>query len=125
MPDLENWGLRFLRKTGLKLGLAYYSHTIDHGRSIFLRMTPFISGEADEKEKQEAADIRKQYMEKAYQRYGAVPIRFDPGYRDGELLGRTGGLKKTLSTIKYALDPDNIINPGTSVAMYGRPKKKN
>ncbi|MFO8058466.1 MAG: FAD-binding oxidoreductase [bacterium] len=124
MPELEQWGLRFLRESVLKLGLSYYSHVIDHGRSVFLRMTPFISGESSQEEMDEANRTRKHYMEKAYERYGAVPIRFDPGYKPGELLARTGPLKNLLRKIKYAIDPDNIINPGTSVAMYGRPPRR-
>lgn len=120
IAGLEQWGLKFLRKSGLKLGLAYYSHVIDHGRSIFLRMTPFISGEADDKEKQKAVDIRKRYMEEAYQRYGAVPIRFDMSYKPGELLKRAGGLAPTLGKIKRALDPENVMNSGMSVEMYGK-----
>jgi len=124
IAGLEQWGLRFLRNSDLKLGLAYYSHTIDHGRSIFLRMTPFISGESDQKDVDKAVAIRKKYMEQAYKRYGAVPIRFDYGYPPGSLLARTGGLKKALRNIKYSLDPDNIINSGMSVAMYGKPPSK-
>jgi FAD/FMN-containing dehydrogenase len=124
IAGLEDWGLKFLRKSDLKLGLSYYSHTIDHGRSIFLRMTPFISGESSEKEKQKATEIRRKYMEQAYKRYGAVPIRFDYGTPPGQMLKKTGGLYKALRSIKSALDPDNIINPGMSISMYGRPSKK-
>jgi FAD/FMN-containing dehydrogenase len=123
MPALEQWGLRFLRRSPLRLGLSYYSHVIDHGRSIFLRMTPFISGESSEKEKQQAAATRQHYMEQAFKRYGAVPIRFDMGYPPGELLARTGGLKDALRAVKYGLDPENIVNPGMSVAMYGPPPR--
>jgi FAD/FMN-containing dehydrogenase len=123
MVELERWGLRFLRNSDLKLGLSYYSHVIDYGRAIFLRMTPFISGESDRKEIEAAAAVRRQYMEQAYARYHAVPIRFDMGYKPGELLGRTGGLKHALRQIKYALDPDNIINSGMSVAMFGKPPR--
>jgi FAD/FMN-containing dehydrogenase len=122
MVELEAWGLRFLRNSDLKLGLSYYSHVIDYGRAIFLRMTPFISGEATKTEMKQAAAIRRQYMEQAYARYSSVPIRFDYGYAPGALMARTGGLKTMLSTIKYSLDPDNIINSGTSIAMYGPPK---
>ncbi len=124
ITGLEEWGLKFLRKKGLNLGLTYYSHVMDQGRAVFLRMTPFISGESTEKEKQKAAETRKQYMEQAYQRYGAVPIRFDPSYEDGELLAKGGGLKKALQKIKYGLDPENIMNSGMSVQMYGTPPKK-
>jgi len=123
MADLEEWGLRYLRESDLRLGLSYYSHVIDHGRAVFLRMTPFISGESDPEEMEQAANTRKNYMEQAYQRYGAVPIRFDYGYKPGEVLSRTGGLKDALAKIKYALDPDNIINSGMSIAMYGRPPR--
>ena len=120
MPELEKWGLRFLRKSPLKLGLSYYSHVIDHGRSVFLRMTPFISGESNQKEKDQAAAVRKKYMEQAFARYGAVPLRFDYGYPPGALLSRTGGLKTALGRIKTALDPENLINPGLSIAMFGK-----
>jgi hypothetical protein len=72
---------------------------------------------------EQAAAVRKEYMDKAYERYGAVPIRFDMSYKSGELLGRAGGLKDLLRKIKYGLDPDNIINSGMSVAMYGKPPK--
>lgn len=124
VAGLEEWGLRFLRNSDLKMGLAYYSHTIDHGRSIFLRMTPFISAEEEKKDMEKAVSIRKKYMEQAYKRYGAVPIRFEYGEPAGSMLARTGGLKKALRTIKYSLDPENIINSGMSVAMYGRPPRK-
>ncbi len=124
MPALEEWGLRYLRNSVLKLGLSYYSHVIDQGRSVFLRMTPFISGESDNEDMEEAARTRKHYMEQAYERYGAVPIRFDTGYKPGELLSRTGPLKNMLRKIKYSLDPENILNPGMSVAMYGRPPRR-
>jgi len=122
--ELEKWGLEFLRNSELKLGLAYYSHVIDQGRSVFLRMTPFISGEADEKEKEKAARIRQQYLERAYERYGAVPIRFDYGHPPGKFMEKAGPLKKKLAEIKWALDPDNVVNPGMSINMYGRPRKK-
>ena len=124
MVGLEEWGLKFLRKTDLKLGLTYYSHIMDHGRSVFLRMTPFISGESNQKEKDEAGKVRWKYMDQAYKRYGAVPIRFDYGHPDGEFIKNTGGLGNALKNIKWALDPDNIINSGMSVNMYGRPPKK-
>lgn len=123
MVELERWGLKFLRDSELKLGLAYYSHVIDQGRSVFLRMTPFISGEADQEEKDKAAGIRQQYLERAYERYGAVPIRFDYGHPPGKFMEKTGELKKTLARIKWALDPDNVVNPGMSINMYGRPPK--
>jgi len=124
MAELEEWGLKFLRNSDLKLGLSYYSHIVDYGRSVFLRMTPFISGESDAKDMEDAAKVRNSYLEQAYKRYGAVPIRFEWGHPDGSMLGRTGDLKKTLRKIKYSLDPDNIINSGMSVAMYGKPPKQ-
>lgn len=124
IADLEAWGLRFLRQQGLRLGLAYYSHVIDHGRSVFLRMTPFIPAESSKRDAQRAASVRRKYMEQAYKRYGAVPLRFEYGYPEGAMLARTGGLKTALRSIKQALDPDNLMNPGTSIAMYGKTSKK-
>jgi hypothetical protein len=69
----------------------------------------------------QAVQTRKRYMEEAYKRYGAVPIRFDMSYKPGELLAKTGGLKSALRKIKFGLDPENLINSGMSVAMYGNP----
>ena len=109
------------RKSSLKLGLTYYSHAVDQSRSIFLRMTPFLAPDSTPKEVEEASRVRRRYLEEAYKRYGAVPVRHDYGLKPGETLSKTGGHAKAVKAIKYCLDPENIINPGMSVSIYGRP----
>jgi len=121
IAGLEDWGLRYLHKSALRLGLTYYSHAIDQGRSIFLRMTPFIAPESTPAEMEEAARVRRSYLEEAYKRYGAVPIRHDYGLAPGETLEKTGGHARALQAVKRALDPENLINPGMSVSIYGKP----
>ena len=124
IAGLEKWGLEFLRKSPLKLGLTYYSHAIDQSRAVFLRMTPFIAPESTPKEVEQASQVRHRYLEEAYKRYGAVPVRHDYGLKPGETLSKTGGHAKALRSIKWALDPENIMNPGMSLSVYGRPPKK-
>lgn len=120
VSELEKWGLRFLRKSLLKVGLAYYSHSVDHTRTVFLRMTPFLVAESSEKEKERAKRIREKYMEVALKKYGGVPIR--PPYDEipGKTLSMTSKYGEVLRRIKKAIDPFNIMNPGYSVMMYGR-----
>lgn len=120
IASLETWGLKFLRKSGLRLGLTYYSHAIDQSRSIFLRMTPFLPPEPSKEEIDKAVKVRRQYLEKAYERYGAVPVRHDYGLPAGYTLSKTGGHAKAVRAIKKALDPNNIMNSGMSVSIYGR-----
>jgi FAD/FMN-containing dehydrogenase len=120
IAGLEKWGLKFLRENGLRLGLTYYSHSNDQGRSIFLRMTPFIPAESTPEEAQEAADVRRKYMVEAFNRYGAVPVRHDYGLPPGDTLDKTGGHGQVVKKIKKALDPDNIMNSGMSVSIYGK-----
>jgi len=124
VAGLERWGLKFLRKSPLKLGLTYYSHAVDQSRAIFLRMTPFIAPESTPKEVERAVQVRRRYLEEAYKRYGAVPVRHDYGLKPGETLSKTGGHGQALKSIKQALDPDNIMNPGMSISIYGRPRTK-
>jgi hypothetical protein len=120
VSDLEEWGLRFLRKSPLKVGLAYYSHSVDQTRCVFLRMTPFVVAESSKKERERAMKVRKRYMEIAMKKYGGVPIR--PPYEKnfGETLDMTGEYGEVLRKIKRAIDPLNIMNPGYSIMMYGR-----
>ena len=124
VAGLEKWGLKFLRNSSLKLGLTYYSHAVDQSRSIFLRMTPFLAPDSSPKEVEEASRVRRKYLEEAYKRYGAVPVRHDYGLKPGETLSKTGGHAKAVKAIKSSLDPENIINPGMSVSIYGRPTVK-
>jgi FAD/FMN-containing dehydrogenase len=119
---LEEWGLKFLRNSPLKLGLTYYSHCLDQGRSFFLRMTPFISPDASKAELARAAKTRLDYLDEAYEKYGSIPVRYDYGRAPGAVLEKTGGHAKVLRAIKRALDPMNIMNPGLSVSMYGLKK---
>jgi len=121
IAGLEKWGLKFLTKSALRLGLTYYSHAIDQGRAIFLRMTPFIAPDSTPQEVKEAARVRHTYLEEAYKRYGAVPVRHDFGLKPGETLDKTGGHGKAVKAVKWALDPENIINPGMSLSIYGKP----
>ncbi len=117
VADLEDWGLKFLRSSILKLGLAYYSHCVDMGRTIFLRMTPVISPDSSQRQIQRAARVRARYMETAMRKFGAVPIR--PAPDGGQTLKQTGGFGQALIKIKKALDPQNIMNAGMSAGMYG------
>jgi FAD/FMN-containing dehydrogenase len=119
IAGLEEWGLKFLRRSGLKMGLTYYSHANDQSRSIFLRMTPFLPPDPSREEVDQAIAVRRDYLEQAYKRYGAVPVRHDYGLDPGEMLSRTGGHAAALRKIKRALDPQNIMNSGMSVSIYG------
>jgi D-lactate dehydrogenase (cytochrome) len=121
IAGLEAWGLKFLHQSALRLGLTYYSHAIDQGRAIFLRMTPFIAPESTPKEVEQASRVRRAYLDEAYKRYGAVPVRHDYGLRPGETLNKTGGHGKAVKAVKWALDPENILNPGMSLSIYGPP----
>jgi len=120
VSDLEKWGLKFLRKSPLKVGLAYYSHSVDQTRCVFLRMTPFVVAESSKKERERAIKVRKRYMEIAMKKYGGVPIR--PPYEEnfGETLDMTGEYGEVLRKIKRTIDPLNIMNPGYSLMMYGK-----
>ncbi|UCD83942.1 MAG: FAD-binding oxidoreductase, partial [Deltaproteobacteria bacterium] len=118
--QIEHWGLRFLRRSPLKLGLSYYSHSLDQCRSVFLRMTTFVSPESTPKEIKQAGAVRQKYLEHAYKRYGAIAVRYDYGHPPGAVLAKTGGHARILKAIKHSLDPDNILNPGYSISMYGR-----
>ena len=120
VAELEKWGLRFLRKSKLRLALSYYSHSLDQCRSVFLRMTTFVSPESTPQEIEQAAAARSQFLEKAFRRYGAIPVRYDYGHPPGVVLKKTGGHAQVLKAIKRALDPENILNPGMSLSMYGR-----
>ena len=120
VAGLEHWGLRFLRKSPLRLALSYYSHSLDQCRSVFLRMTTFVSPESSPKEIERAAATRQKYLEQAFRRYGAIPVRYDYGHPPGAVLKKTGGQAQVLKAIKRALDPENILNPGMSLSMYGR-----
>lgn len=121
VAGLEEWGLKFLRKSPLKLGLSYYSHGLDQCRSIFLRMTTFLSPESSEKEIEAAKKTRSKYLDEAFKKYGAIPVRYDYGHPLADVIKKTGGHAKAVRAIKYALDPDNIMNPGMSISMYGKP----
>lgn len=124
VAGLERWGLRFLRKSPLKLGLSYYSHGLDQCRSIFLRMTTFMPPDTSEKEMEKAKQTRAKYLEEAFKRYGAIPVRYDYGHPPGAVLKKTGGHELVLKKIKTALDPDYILNSGMSISMYGKPAMK-
>lgn len=116
--ELEKWGLRFLRKSPLKLGLAYYSHCVDFARIIFLRMTPFISPTSSKGEIERAREVKRRYLEIAMKKFGAVPIR--PAPDEGKTLEETGAFGDALVKIKKALDPQNIMNSGMSAGMFGK-----
>lgn len=120
VADLEHWGIRFLRKSPLKLGLTYYSHSVDQNRAIFLRMTPFIFPAASPAEIRRAVEARARYMKRALARYGGVPIRPSYDQPPGATLRRTGPYGEVLRAMKRTIDPENLMNPGMSIAMYGR-----
>jgi len=122
--QIEHWGLRFLRRSPLRLGLTYYSHSLDQCRSVFLRMTTFVSPESTPKEIERAGAVRQKYLEHAYKRYGAISVRYDYGHPPGAVLAKTGGHARMLKAIKRSLDPDNILNPGYSISMYGKQQPK-
>lgn len=125
IAGLEDWGLKYLRKSGFRIGLTYYSHANDQSRSIFLRMTPFVQHGIGQTEMDRLINVRRKYMEEAFKKYGAVPLRPEYGLKPGELLSRTGGHAAAVRAVKKALDPENIMNSGMSSAIYGDLSAKN
>jgi len=119
-PELERFGLKYFRESIHKVGLSYYSHSVDLNRAMFLRFTPFVVAESTKREREKAAKIRGKYMEIAMKKYGGVPIR--PPYEEkwGKTLNLTGAYGRTLRRIKKAIDPLNIMNSGYSMMMYGK-----
>jgi len=105
---LEEYGLKFIWNSGLQYGTTYYSHCLDQGRSIFLRITPFVDP-ADEQEHEKAVGIYRDYLEEGMKRYGAVPIRYDGIHN---YVDKAGGFGELMRRIKKAVDPNNILNPG-------------
>lgn len=105
---LEDYGLKFVWNRGLQYGTTYYSHCMDQGRSIFLRITPFVDP-VDEQEHAKAVEIYREYIEEGMKRYGAVPIRYDGIHN---YLDKAGGFGELMRRIKKAVDPNNILNPG-------------
>jgi len=103
-------GLKFLRASPLKMGLTYYSHIIDQGRAVFLRMTrSFHPSPAPTRSRSEG-------RAPALPRGGPEalpcdprPVRFRPSRRRGR--GEDGRLRRILNSIKRTLDPMNILNP--------------
>ncbi|MFH1537485.1 MAG: FAD-binding oxidoreductase [bacterium] len=124
IAGLENWALRHLRNSSLRLGLSYYSHCLDQHRSVFIRFTPFLPFDATEEEAAEARKTYDEVMEYAMSKYGAVPCRntmhhdfFDPGDSN---LNKMGGFGTLLRKIKKAVDPNNILNPGFGITYFGK-----
>ncbi|MEW5947435.1 MAG: FAD-binding oxidoreductase [bacterium] len=123
VADLEHWALRRLRSSILKLGLAYYSHSTDQNRAVFIRFTPFMPFDSSPEEMEEAKKVYSEIMDTALRKYGAVPCRntmrndfFD---KSEATLNLMGGYAKLLRSIKKALDPNNVLNPGFTAAYYG------
>jgi len=105
---LERFGLEFIWNRGLQYGTTYYSHCLDQGRSIFLRLTPFVDP-VDEAEHERAVEIYRDYIEEGMKRYGATTIRYD-GINN--YVEQAGGFGDLMKRIKKAVDPNNILNPG-------------
>ncbi|MBK5092073.1 MAG: hypothetical protein JJE48_00965, partial [Actinobacteria bacterium] len=78
------------------------------GRSIFLRITPFVDP-VDEKEHEKAVEIYREYIEEGMKRYGAVTIRYDGIHN---YVDKAGGFGELMRRIKKVVDPNNILNPG-------------
>lgn len=116
--DYEKWGLSFLRNSPLKLGLTYYCHSADQGRSMFLRFTPFIPHSAEEEEIMKAKETYNKVMEEAFSRYGAVPIRNVTREDLQKHLKKMDGFTYLLKVIKRAVDPNNIMNSGFGIYLY-------
>ena len=108
---LEEFGLKFVWNRGLQYGTTYYSHCIDQGRSIFLRLTPFVDP-VDKEEHAMAIEIYKDYIEEGMKRYGGVPIRYD-GLNN--YVEKAGGFGDLMRRIKKGVDPNNILNPGLKI----------
>jgi FAD/FMN-containing dehydrogenase len=106
--ELERFGLEYIWSRGLQYGTTYYSHCIDQGRSIFLRLTPFVDP-VDEQEHEKAVEIYRGYIEEGMKRYGATAIRYDGIHN---YVDKSGGFGELLKRIKKAVDPNNILNPG-------------
>lgn len=119
VASLEKWGLRFLRKSPLKLGLSYYSHSLDQNRTIFLRMTPYIEATSTDNEIKRALAVHQKYLEEAYRKYGAVPIRNIYATSEERNIDKTGGFGILLKKIKNTIDPENILNPGIDIYHQG------
>ena len=113
--DLEEWGLKHVYNGGLTFGTTYYSHCIDQGRTVFLRITPFVDP-VDTEEHARAVEVYKSYIAEGMARYGAVPVRYDGinNYVDW-----AGGFGKLMKLIKQAVDPNNILNPGLRIYEEG------
>jgi len=106
--ELEKFGLQFIWNRGLQYGTTYYSHCLDQGRSIFLRLTPFVDP-VDEAEHEKAVEIYRDYIEEGMKRYGATTIRYDGIHN---YVDKAGGFGDLMRRIKKGVDPNNILNPG-------------
>jgi hypothetical protein len=106
--ELERFGLQFIWNRGLQYGTTYYSHCLDQGRSIFLRLTPFVDP-VDEAEHEKAVEIYRDYIEEGMKRYGATTIRYDGIHN---YVDKAGGFGDLMRRIKKGVDPNNILNPG-------------
>jgi len=103
IKEIEKFAVSEFSKFGKAINpVNYYSHPFDFGRSVLLRIAGFPDPNDIELRKKFAKKFDEMY-DVALKKYGAVPIR---------PLGskRVGTYMDVLSSIKKALDPNNILN---------------
>lgn len=108
--SLEKEAIQFLDDLEMR-PICYYSMPLDYGRGIFFRIFSWVNPNDKDLLANVGALYRNMYSW-AMKKYGAVPFRHR---RDPGLLAMTGGYQSLLRTIKKAIDPNNIMNPGVGL----------
>ncbi|MCJ7604599.1 MAG: FAD-binding oxidoreductase [Dehalococcoidales bacterium] len=110
VKEMEKYAVEQLAEVGVA-PVCFYSHPFDFGRSIFFRIFVFPDPTDEEMIRKVGAKFDEMFTT-AMERYGAIPMRHKSFMPSIHL---TGGFYEVLKRIKYALDPNNILNPGMGI----------